>query len=182
MQAYIAYASSVVETGSDGDDEGDDESDYDDDDEEDDESEDESPRLIRRYQRAAAATINADIARQRLATLHATLTSLVNDAHTNDIRRWTEDAHRLVHQLVADGGDDNTITPACRHYLLSLLAQSDSTLMAIIATYDDTGNRSEALNSLTHLSKRWRRQYSRTSRHLLALIDAVIQNETITRT
>jgi hypothetical protein len=61
-----------------------------------------------------------------------------------------------------------------------LLKRYDSTLMAIVATYEDTGNRAEALQSLAHLSGRWRRQYSRTSRHLLALIDVVVQNETIT--
>lgn len=54
--------------------------------------------------------------------------------------------------------------------------------MAIVATYDDTGNRSEALNSLTHLSKRWKRQYSSASRHVLSLVDVIVQNETITRT
>jgi hypothetical protein len=111
MQAYVNYAASVVE--SDDNDNNDDGSDEGDDDDSDyyDDGDQSSPPSRRpngtnvpvARKRAPRASMNADIARQRLASLHATLTALVAEAHTNDIKRWLNVAQGLVQLLARDG-------------------------------------------------------------------------------
>lgn len=104
--------------------------------------------------------------RQLLKDLHRALEKELGQ----DAQALRLDAHRLL-DLLENAG---TVGPAGIAYLRQLWQQEDEVLLAIFATFEETGDASDALDSLSHLAGRWKRQADLPTIDLLRLMDMIL--------